>query len=305
MTSPVISTPTFTNGAINFNAPEWFLINWKIVPSVATNNLTVAIKTLSGWNPSSTDPVYVRIGDSIRTITGALSVTKNAGTNWCNSGATELATLEIDYFVYLGYNTTDWVVIGFSRIPYWTQYSSFSATTTNEKYCAISTITNATSTDYYSNIWRFAATLSATASFNWSVPTFTATNLIQRPIYETRVLTWAPTITGYSANPTDTNYRYRLVHSKIETIFREATSWTSNATTTTYTLPFSTRDFWFSKYIAPARIFDNWAGVTTPWMAQPDNASVNVLKFYKDWNAGVWTAALGKRIDNCQFIYEI
>lgn len=203
LTTPVINgavtgtmTPPLTFYASNFNAPEGFLINGKIVPSVASNNLTVAIKGMDGNDPSASNPVYIRIGDTVRAITSALSVTKNAGTNWCNAGSSELATKEIDYFVYIGYNATDGVVVGFSRIPYATLYSDFSATTTNEKYCAISTITNAAAGDNYRNIGRFAATLSAGAGYTWSVPSFTATNLVQRPIFETRWCDWLPTYGG-------------------------------------------------------------------------------------------------------------
>ena len=193
---------TFTGNQIitgsliaKLNAPQGFLINGKISVLDAAG-ITVAIKTLAGADPSATDPVYVRIGDTIRTISAALSVAKADGTNWFNSGGTELATKEIDYFVYLGYNATDGVVLGFARIPFANQYSDFSATTTNEKYCAISTITTAASTDYYEVIGRFAATLSATAAFTWTVPTFTAINLIQRPIYETRQMTFTITPSG-------------------------------------------------------------------------------------------------------------
>lgn len=183
--------------------PQGFLINGKIVTSVATNNLTVAIKTLAGADPSPNDPVYVRIGNTVRAVKAALSVTKNAGTNWFNAGSSELATLEIDYFAYLGYNATDGVVLGFSRIPYARVYSDFSATTTNDKYAAISTITNAAATDEYENIGRFNAILSATASFNWSIP---ATSIIiNRPIFETRELSFTPTWTNLTAgNGTNT-----------------------------------------------------------------------------------------------------
>jgi hypothetical protein len=174
---------------------EGALMNGKIAVSVTSSNLTVAIKTLADANPSTTSPVYVRINGTVRKITAALSVTKNAGTNWCNAGSSELAAKEIDYFVYLGYNATDGVVVGFSRISYATLYSDFSTTTTNEKYAGISTITNAAAGDNYVNIGRFAATLSAGASYTWTVPTFTSANLIQRPINETRWLTWTPTIT--------------------------------------------------------------------------------------------------------------
>ena len=181
--------------SILYNLPEGTMYNGKIVPSVASNNLTVALKGMDGNDPSATNPVYIRIAGVIRTITSALSVTKNAATNWCNAGSSELASKEIDYFVYLGYNATDGVVIGFSRIPYAALYSDFSTTTTAEKYCAISTIANAAAGDNYVNIGRFAATLSAGAGYTWTVPTFTANNLIQRPIYETRWLTYLSTVT--------------------------------------------------------------------------------------------------------------
>lgn len=201
------------------------MVNGKIVVTVASNNLTVALKNLAGNDPSAGDPVLVRIGDVVRTLTAALSVTKNAGTNWCNAGSAELATKEVDYFVYLGYNATDGVVIGFSRIPGGTEYDSFSTTTTNEKFCAISTITNAAAGDDYENIGRFAATLSAGAGYTWTVPTFTNKNLIQRPIFESRWLDWQPvysasgSMTYTSVTTTRAKYkiRYDDVHINLYT----------------------------------------------------------------------------------------
>jgi len=165
---------------------EGILVNGKIVPSVASNNLTVAIKTLAGEDPSEEDPVQIQINGIIHSIIAPLQVTVNAGANTFNAGSAELATKEIDYFAYLGYNATDGVVLGISRYPGACSYDDFSTTATNEKYCAISTITNAAATDYYVNIGRFAATLSAGAGYTWTVPTFTAKNLIQRPIYDVR-----------------------------------------------------------------------------------------------------------------------
>ena len=189
------------------------VINGKIVVTVASNNITLALKGADGNDPSATNPVYCKIGGVIRSVTAALAVTKNAGTNWMNAGSAELATKEIDYFAYLGYNATDGVTIGFSRIPWACQYSDFSATTTNERYAAISTITNAAATDYYNVIGRFAATLSAGAGYTWSVPTFTAINLIQKPIYITRWLAWAPqfsaggSMTYTSVTPSGARYK--------------------------------------------------------------------------------------------------
>lgn len=219
--SSIISAAISGGGGTNIEGSN----NGKISVSVASNNITVALKTLAGADPSSGDPVTVRIGDTERSVTAALSVTKNAGTKWFNAGSDELKTKEIDYFVYLGYNATDGVVIGFSRIPYAAIYSDFSTTSTNEKYCAISTITNAASGDNYVNIGRFAATLSAGAGYTWTVPTYTSQNLIQRPIYNTRLLTWVPAHVagggGYTNAPT-TNKAYYLInmyYCEIETAF--------------------------------------------------------------------------------------
>lgn len=172
----------------SINAPQGFLINGKISRTVASNDITVAIKTLAGSDPSATDPVYCRIGDTVRSITSALSVTKNDGTNWFGSGNTTLATTEMDYFVYLCWNTTDTAVtIAFSRVPNLRVYSDSSVTTTVKNYWAGSG-SAPSATDEVENIGRFNATLSATAAFNWSVPGTSI--VINRPCFETRVFSY-------------------------------------------------------------------------------------------------------------------
>lgn len=196
-------------------APQGFLINGKISVTDAAG-ITVAIKTLAGTDPSATDPVYVRIGDTVRTISAALSHSVADGTNWLNAGSAELATKEIDYFVYLGYAALDSAVhIGFSRIPSAALVSDIAAGTTNEKgSCWNGSIAG---TDTCENIGRFAATLSAGAGYTWTVPTYTAINLIQRPIYETRWLTWVPTLSTGGTAPTYTTdfiNRYKISSDK-------------------------------------------------------------------------------------------
>lgn len=236
LTNKTLTSPTINGGVIkaNINSPQGFLINGKISVTDAAG-ITVAIKTLAGTDPSATDPVYVRIGDTVRTISAALSVTAADGTNWFESGKAELYGKEVDYFAYLGYNATDGVVIGFSRII-GNQYSDFTTAANTEKFCKISTITNAASTDYYEVIGRFAAILSTSAAYTWSVPTFTAINLIQRPIYETRVLTWLPTYVGWTSNTATGTYR--VIGSTLVT-YPFVPTGTSNSATTTGTLPFT------------------------------------------------------------------
>jgi hypothetical protein len=219
LTNKTITLPIFTNGAISFNAPEGTMINGRILPSVASNNLTVALKTLAGTDPSATDPVYVMIGGVVRSITSALSVVANAGTNWLNLGSAELATKETDLFVYLGWYVTGGTPsISFSRVPYGNIYSDIVDGTTGEKTGRYAGGLDATNSIV--NIGRFAATLSAGAGYTWTVPTFTASNLIQRPIFETRWLTWLPTVTfaagaAPSGVKSEEQYSYKINGSSI------------------------------------------------------------------------------------------
>lgn len=284
---------------------QGFMTNGKIVPSVASNNLTVALKTLAGTDPSPTDKVTIRIGNVVRDITSALSVTKNAGTNWFNSGAAILATKEVDYFVYIGYNATDGVVLGFSRIPYANLYSDFSATTTNEKYAAISTITNAAAGNDYVNIGRFAATLSAGAGYTWTVPTFTGINLIQRPIYETRWLSWLPAwecnavaITGITA-PT-TLYMVNMRKLSYQVYLSAYTIGATPGNIVDCTIPFNGEN---DVQVTGAMLaYDASAGTTfggcrvqsgTPWKL-----------FWLKYTAAAWVTGAGVVLNGCGF-YQI
>jgi len=77
---------------------DGFMVNGKISVTVSSNNITVALKTKSGGNPSATDPVAVWVNGSFRMCTAALSVTKNAGTQWFALGSA-FAALEQDFFI--------------------------------------------------------------------------------------------------------------------------------------------------------------------------------------------------------------
>jgi len=293
----------FIAGSVAAAAANWIPIpeftDYQISVTVTSNNITVAIKDRNGNNPTSTSPLRVKIGSTVRAITGTLSVTKNAGTNWFNSGAAETATLEMDYFVYLGYNATDGVVIGFARIENGLAYSDFNTTSTNERYCAISTITNAAATDPYQVFGRFAATLSATAAFNWSVPTFTSINLIHREVHDTRWMNWTPTFTGFSANPTDNLSRFKFANGSFKWIHMSATNGTSNATTFTFTIPFTPKNVTNDNRQTVIAFVDNGAGSTSFGRVTYSNATGNVATCRTNAGSGAWTAgSTGKRVAN-------
>jgi hypothetical protein len=225
------------------SGPQAFGDNYVITPSVAANNLTLALKTIAAADPSAGDPITVRIGDTKRTISAAISVTKNAGTNWCNAGGTELASQVIDFFVYVIQETgaSAGTKIGFSRIPYAKTMSDFVNTTTSEKYIA-GNWTNFNATDEVENIGRFAAQLSATASFNWSIAT---AYIINRPIYETRWLAWNPVLSISAGTYTSTSFsvvEYMVSYYSI--FFRTRHTGTASAgagTTILFTLPFEVK----------------------------------------------------------------
>ena len=222
---------------------------YKITPSVATNDLTVTITHADGATPTTARSLWFLIKNTWRSVTSALSITLTDGTNWFNAGSAELATWAIDYFAMVAWVAADSAVaIGFSRFPTGSVGSDFHATSTNEKYAAWkkgnNTAVTVASTDDVQVIGRFAAILSASASYLWTVPTFTNANLIHYPIYETRELTWTPVLsrstTGYTNVPTLTYANYQIIGRRLF----YSTTYAQHATTPggsgyqTVTLPF-------------------------------------------------------------------
>ena len=182
---------------------------YKINPSVATNDLTVALTHADGTAPSSTRPLYVRINDTWYSFTAATTYTKTDGTNWHNAGSTELAGNPIDFFLYAIAETgaSAGAKIGHSRIPYATTMANFVNTTTNEKYIA-GNWTNFNSTDKVQVIGRFRAQLSAGAGYTWSIPSAVVVNY---PIFETDSLSWTPTWTNLSVGNGTVTAKYKII----------------------------------------------------------------------------------------------
>lgn len=265
--------------------------NGKFQVTVVSNDLVVALKTALSADPSSSDPVYVKIGGTVRTITAATSITLADGTNWFNAGSAELATKEIDYFIYFVWDSnSSLVALSSSRIPYGKLVSEFSATTTNEKHLA--NYANFTATDSVENAGRFAATLSAGAGYTWTVPTFTDANLIHVPITETRLLDFVPTVTpsaGTRSSVVVTFDKYQVKGR--EFTFHIYETWTQNTTAADYiqfTVPFtfglSTN---FSAVCTPAG---------TPVSSNVTSSGNSLFVRRYDGAAGVFTVAAGKDV---------
>lgn len=279
--------------------------NGKLDVSVSSSAITVAIKTLAGGNPSASDPVIFRIGNTLRILEAALSVTKVPGTNWFNSGSAQLATFEIDYFAYIIWDTvpvTDELDIGFARIPYGNNTADFSNTTTNEKHIATSNGSGLTVNNECEVIGRFNAILSATASFNWSLPATSV--IINRPMYNTRWLTWAPAPQGFSAVPTSTVYQYKIFYDTFDFIYYEGTAGTSNATTFTATAAFAPLSTGADGVYPLGVTQDNSVLQTTPGRLVM-TAGSNAMTFREDTANGAWTNANAKRAGVVSGYYRI
>jgi len=273
--------------------PQGFLYNGKIVPTVASNNLTVALKGLDGNDPSATNPVYVRIGNAIQSVTSALSLTANAGSNYLNLGSAELATKETDLFVYLWMRSSE-VRLAISRIPYANLFDDFTNSSTAEKGWIASNSAGSSSGDEFVNIGRFAATLSAGAGYTWSVPTFTAANLIQRPIYETRKLASVSVLTGLSVS-TYTGLYYIIKGKSMSfcPISNEGIGGTSNATSFSMTLPMAVTAASYGGLMCFPK--DAGSNQTTPGNMDMSGGSATINLFKTFYN-GAWTNTGGKQV---------
>ena len=275
-----------------FKYSQLMFNRYRLVPSVATNNLTLALKHEDGTDPSTDRPLYFKIGDSLRIVNAALSVTLAAGTDWFACGST-LAAKEVDFFAYIIWNTTgtDAVNIGFGRVPYFDVYSQASGTSTVSTYLATSG--TVTSTDDMVVIGRFPATLSAGAGYTWTVPAFTSLNLKSRPIYETRRLSFTSTLTGFSGTPTQT-CSYKVRYDTM--VLYLSISGTSNATNFTASIPLApvtgTNDM--------QRLVDNGAAVAGLFTL----AGASVV-FYSSVAAGTWTNSGTKGVEGVTKVVQI
>lgn len=165
--------------------------NYILTPTVSGGNLSLAIKTLAGTDPSGSDPVRFKIGNTVYMLTAATTITAVAGQNWMNLGSAELATKPTDLFVYaIGQTGTGaGLKFGFCRIPFARTMSDLITGIIANQAFIMSNIVTYNATDPVAVIGRFRAQLSAGAGYTWSIPTQV---VINRPIYETDWLDFTP-----------------------------------------------------------------------------------------------------------------
>jgi len=115
---------------------------------------------------------------------------------------------------------------------------------------------------------------------------------------------YIPTITGYSALPADTVYRFCVSGRKMTVVIREGADGTSNATTLTMTAPVTSANITNAAWGAPARVTNNSTPSTTFGVGLI-TANSNIITFSTNaLTATAWTASGGKRIISCTLEFE-
>jgi hypothetical protein len=295
-----ISVTTITNANITdrrrsvFVAPTGArnqgLINGKIVSTVASNNLTVAIKTLTDTDPSTTNPVGIWIGNNLRWITGALSLTVNGGTSSLNMGSAELATQEVDLFPYLQWNTTTQALnLLASRIPSVRKMSGFVNSATDGKGAL--GIINYNSNDDVVLVDRFSTTSNSSNNF-------TATgNVYGEPIYKTRLLDYTTQFTangGGSFTPAIRIQKYQIIENKV------FIQWETNAHTISgtvssidFSLPFTSADETSNGFYFGVLGFSVVSGQVIKGETQGSGASIRFSPTSGNWATTAGAGYLG------------
>jgi hypothetical protein len=269
-----------------------------ITPSISSSDLVIAIKYIDGNDPTTTNKLTFRVGDTEYDLTAAVSWTKADGTNWANLGGAELAALPHDLFVYAIGETgaSAGLKFGWSRISHANTMGDFVNTTTNEKYIA-GNWTNFNSTDAVTNIGRFRAQLSAAAGHVWSIPT---AKVINYPIYESDWLTWTPVFTGFSVNPTGLFSRYKVISGTCRWVHRANADGTSNSTSFTFTIPFTPKATTNNQQQVACNVRNNGASLTVFGRGAFNSTLANVVQVFTDAANGAWTASNGKRVGGMQ-----
>lgn len=282
---------TMTGGADLANG-EGVIKNGKIVRTVASNNITVAIKTLAGSDPSALDPVKVVINGAERSITSALSVTINAGTSTFKAGSAQHANQILYLTVHLGWRASDSsVFIGVAR-AFGRSYADFSSTATNDDYLAYSGSAPA-STDKIVNIGAVTAANSGSASYNWSIPA--TDEVINYPIAETPWMIWNPGWGGFSSVPSSDFARYKITRDSVRFMAISLANGTSNSTSFTLELPFRAKTVTDGIWYGLCGCINNSTTLTDPsrmYALTGGTQAAIVLSF----SSSAWTASGGKRI---------
>lgn len=274
---------------------------------ITANDLVVSLKDKNGSDPSVASPVKLQIGNAVREVTAALSITIPDGINYFNAGSAELGTQQIELFICAVWDSNSSVVaLSATRCPWNANVSDYSSTTTSETH--LFNHANFTSTDPVQVIGRTACILSLSGTSHlWTIPTLDDDNLIHREILQTRWLSWTPTRTGYSSVPTSIVYQYKMINDTCFIISRDGVDGTSNANTNQISLPFGATQTTNIAYQFVAAANNNSVTLTAYSYGAIFTPNWSTLIFGLDasFNSTAWAATNNKRIRTSTGFYKV
>ena len=160
---------------------------------------------------------------------------------------------------------------------------------------------------YFYIVTVAATLLTVTGGSDYTVANSTitdvATSKFPNPLDFPGAFNWTPTLTGFSANPTNTVYRFSLVGRKCSIDVRQGTSGTSSTTAFTISLPITAVTLSNAAWTAAGQGVDN-GGILPPAIMISFSSGATVANLYTNFAGAGWTAANGKSA-SFQMSYEI
>jgi hypothetical protein len=278
------------------NAAGSYYTPYKIVPTVAASTLTVSIKHIDGSDPSASNPLFFRVGDVEYSLTSAVAFNLGGGSvNWFSMNTVGVAGNDTDFFLYAIGETgaSAGLKFGIARVPFATRMGDLRSTTTSQRYIA-GNWANYNTSDPVVLLGRFNATMNT--SLNW---TSAGSIVVNYPVYDTRWMSWNPSVTGFSTFSVGNNH-YQVVGENVLWIAR--ISGTSNSTQFTFSLPFAPITAIISNNIFfIARITDN----SVAGVAMSQFTINNIMTCYRDIGGNAFAAAGSKGFEGSVFTFPI
>lgn len=114
---------------------------------------------------------------------------------------------------------------------------------------------------------------------------------------------WTPTLTGFSADPTSTVYRWRAYGQTCKCFIRQGATGTSNATTFTISAPVTAATITNMQWGVLASVTDNSVFLTTPGAVRILSAGT-VFDVFKDSSLAAFTNSGTKRVYSANIEYQ-
>jgi hypothetical protein len=295
---------TLTNKSIYL--PDGEGLNYTLATSIASNNLTVALKTFAGTDATATDVAIFSIGAAMLSVSAALSVGVTAALGDIFAWDTgKIQGNDAQLFVYL-INNNGTPQIGVSSCPTLltvaTNYYSNGSQTGTAGHTNIVMSGTLNATNSCRVIGR--VNVSQADNNNWQAPG--ASKIINRYINETDLLNYTPTYTGFSSNPPTNVSQYKIIGTDVLTNEREVTVGTSNSTSFFITAPILAITQTNVTWEAPLGFHtDNDISATVPGLVII-NSNTQILTMRKTIDSTTsWTNGGGKRANYVYFRYQV